>query len=168
MNPSPFASAKHINKPKDVETINDPAIWDNPEWFRRKYHEEGIGTPTIARIINRSIVLVVGRLRRYGISLRHHSEAVKSRSIHCSREWLHEQYYVKKQSLKECAGMAGVSPYTIYNWLVKFGMEPRTMHQAMAGEMNPFHGRKHTEETKNKIREALRQKKKSATNVSPP
>ena len=155
MKDSPFRSFKHSYVKREVEVIADQSIWDNKEWFHKKYEDERNGAPTIARMIDRSIVLVVGRLKRYGIKMRQHSDAVKSDSKFCSKEWLLEHYVTQGWSLKKCADAAGVVPYTIYNWLVKFGVEPRSIHEAMAGDKNPFFGKRHSEETKKKIRETL-------------
>ena len=153
---SPFPNTNQEYKRVEVEVINDPKIWDNREWFKKKYIDEELGTPTIARIVNRSVICVVGRLKKYNILMRSHKDSVKSKSPYCNYNWLNENYNIKKLGLRKCSQIADVSSYTIYNWLVKFGFEPRSPHQAMAGSMNPFHGRKHTEETKNKIREAIR------------
>jgi transposase len=155
MKPSPFPKARTAWRSKVVQVIDDPSIWDNAEWFRQKYLVEGIGTPTIARMINRSIVLVVKRLKRFNIKTRPHREAVKSKSEFCNLEWLTEFYVNKKWSLKKCARVAGVVSYTIYNWLVRFKIAPRTPQEAMAGALNPFFGRKHTAQTKEKIRQAI-------------
>jgi len=163
---SPFSDVKHVRTKKDIEVIEDADIWDNEEWFRQKYEKEGLGAPTIARMINRSIVLVTGRLKRFGIRVRSHNEAVKSKSKFCNREWLSEHYVNKHWSLKRCAKEAKVVPYTIYNWLVKFGIEPRSIHQAMAGNNNPFFGRTHSDETKKKIMEAVKAKLKRPHAVS--
>jgi hypothetical protein len=153
---SPFQNVKHVHKRRPIEVIDDPSVWDNAQWFKRKYVDEGYGTPTIARIINRSNVLVVNRLKnRYHIKTRTHKEAVKSNSKLCNLEWLTEHYVIKRWSLKKCAQVAGVVPYTIYNWLIKFKLDPRSIHQAMAGNSNPFFGRKHSEETKEKIRRSI-------------
>ena len=155
MKPSPFKKGASHTRRKVVEVIDNPDIWDNAEWFRQKYLVERHGTPTVARMINRSIVLVVKRLKRFNIKTRPHKEAVRPKSEFCSVEWLTEHYIDKKWSLKKCAQAAGVVSYTIYNWLIHFRMNPRTPQEAMAGALNPFYGRKHSAQTKEKIRQAI-------------
>ena len=152
---SPFIGTSPIKKPKHVTVIDDPRIWDNAEWFRKKYVDERVGTPTLARMINRSIAIIVKRLKRFGIKRRSLNEAARSTSKLCCESWLKEHYVDKGWPLAKCADAAGVVPYSIYNWLIKFGIEPRSMHQAMAGERNPFYGKKHSAQTREKIRQSI-------------
>jgi hypothetical protein len=170
---SPF-NTKRIYEPIKLEHVTDANIWDNEEWFRQKYHTEGLGIPTIAKIISKSVSLVANRLTKYEITTRSHADAVKSDNICCNEEWLYKHYathsqYVewcdnnakateqdggKAYSLTKCAELAKVVPYTIYNWLVHFRVPMRDISEAMTGENNPFYGRKHTETTKQKIKDA--------------
>lgn len=140
---------KPKRKADDYEVINDPAIWDNEEWFRHMYEEKKLGKRTIARIINRSKIIVMRRLHRYGIETRHE----KHTSDHpcCSRDWLLKHYcnrfdylewceennekpkdgYGMGMGISSCAKAADVNEYTIYNWLAKFGIyirEPLESH----------------------------------------
>jgi len=157
---SPFDVSYKMSK-KNVEKVDDPIIWDNKSWFEDQYRIKGRGIYLIARVIGRSTSLVKGRLDRYGIPLRSHSEAVKSKSPYCNKEWLELNYIELNKSLAKCAEEAGVSPYTICNWLAKFDIPIRDIHEAMAGRRNPFHGKKHSEETKRKIREAYRENRQN-------
>jgi transposase len=170
---SPFKTKREYKK-RDVGTVDDAAVWDNEAWFREKYEDERLGIPTIARMIGRSVSLVAGRLIKYDISTRPHSDAVKSVNPACSEEWLYYHYATKElytewcnknarqvdldggktHSLAKCAELAGVVPYTIYNWLVRFRIPMRDISEAMTGENNPFYGRKHSDATKARIRDA--------------
>lgn len=171
----PFANAKKPTPPtRNIPSVSSPDIWDNKEWFEDKYYNDGYGIPTIAKIINRSVSLVVKRFERYGIQTRSYRESMASKNPCCCPQWLMENYadreqYLewckqngkvptadggKGQTLAECAVKADVVPYTIYNWLVKFRISIRDINEAMVGKRNPFYGRKHSEETKRKIREA--------------
>ena len=170
---SPFPKGREYKK-KDVVQITDKSQWDNKEWFQQKYTVEGLGIPTIARTISKSVSLVAGRLKKYDIPTRSHGDAVKSINQACDEAWLYLNYatrdqYVewctknakpvdpaggKAQSLAKCAKIAGVVPYTIYNWLVRFKVPMRDINEAMSGENNPFYGKKHSDATKQKIRES--------------
>lgn len=170
---SPFPKGREYSR-RAIQSTTDQDIWDSRDWFVQKYEKEGLGIPTIARTIGRSVSLVAARLKRYSIPTRPHNEAVKSSNPFCSEEWLYAHYSGRDQyvewcnrnvkqidpeggrglSLAKCATIAGVVPYTIYNWLVHFKIPMRDINEAMAGEGNPFYGRKHSEETKRKIRDA--------------
>lgn len=170
---SPF-KAKQEYARKEVEQVLDANIWDNETWFRQKYEIETLGIPTIAKIIGKSVSLVASRLIKYQVATRSHSDAVKSINTACDEEWLYKHYATRDQyiewctghakvpdpdggkalSLAKCAELAKVVPYTIYNWLVRFRIPMRDISEAMTGEHNPFYGRKHSDVTKARIREA--------------
>lgn len=163
-------SIPFINKPKkekrEVERVTDPNIWDNEAWFKQQYEKNSYGIPTISRIIGRSIALVKGRLEKYQVRVRSHAESVKSKNPCFDKDWLDEHYNRKRWSLTRCAQEAGVVPYTIYNWLVSFDFEIRDIYEAMSGDNNPFHGRTHSKETKEKIRQRILELRKSSGNGS--
>ena len=170
---SPFPKGREYTR-RQVDSVEDQGIWDTKEWFNQKYAVEGLGIPTIAKMINKSVSLVAARLKRYEIQTRSHSEAVKSINDCCNEEWLYFHYASRDQyvdwctknakqvkaeggqalSLAKCAKLANVVPYTIYNWLVHFKIPMRDINEAMAGEGNPFYGRKHSDATKQRIRES--------------
>lgn len=170
---SPFPKGREYTR-REVESIQDQGIWDTKNWFNQKYAIEGFGIPTIAKIIGKSVSLVAARLKKYDIPTRPHNEAVKSSNQYCNEEWLHSHYATRDQyvdwctrnakpvssdggqalSLAKCAKIAGVVPYTIYNWLVHFKIPMRDINEAMAGEGNPFYGKKHSDVTKQRIRES--------------
>ena len=170
---SPFHTKREYEK-TNYGTETNSAVWDTVDWFRQKYEVEGLGIPTIAKIINKSVSLVANRLSKYNIQTRSHSDAVKSDNQFCDEEWLYKHYATREQyvewcdrntkapdidggkslSLTKCAELAKVVPYTIYNWLVRFKVPMRDISEAMTGKHNPFYGRKHSETTKTKIKEA--------------
>jgi hypothetical protein len=170
---SPFPKGREYSR-REVEIVQDQGIWDIKEWFSQKYTVEGYGIPTIAKMIGKSVSLVAARLKKYDIATRPHSEAVRSSNEYCNEEWLYSHYAIRDQyvewctrnakpvsqdggkalSLAKCAKIAGVVPYTIYNWLVHFKIPMRDINEAMAGEGNPFYGKKHSDATKQRIRES--------------
>lgn len=170
---SPFPKGREYTR-RDVEPVTDQDVWDNKEWFSQKYTVEGFGIPTIAKMIGKSVSLVAARLKKYEVATRPHNEAVKSTNKCCNEEWLYYHYTTRDQyvdwctknakqveaeggqalSLAKCAKLAEVVPYTIYNWLVHFKIPMRDINEAMAGEGNPFYGRKHSDATKQRIRES--------------
>lgn len=176
---SPF-NHKPSGNSRPIEHVDDKSIWDNEEWFRQKYEIERIGIPTISKIISRSPALVSSKLDRYGVEIRKHAESVCSTNPCCNKDWLMAHYVTDEEyahwlkqldkdptvsrhpeaplSLSRCAAEASVVPYTIYNWLTKFDMNIRDIHDAMSGELNPFYGKTHTTETRQRISAAIKKR----------
>lgn len=127
--PSHFKDYKNI---VEIETINDPKIWDNKEWFTKQYIHNKLGADTIAKIICRSKPIVYRRLLKYGIEIRLHKFSKKPNNIYYNRKWLLYKYYYESRSLKYIAQIAKVNTYTISNWLVGFNLPPRTTSQSNA------------------------------------
>jgi DNA-binding transcriptional MerR regulator len=119
-------------KPKVYEKVEDPKIWDNPEWFKKMYIENKYGTTIISKIIGRSQPLVYFRLKKYGIKCRNNRESKKSKNKYYNKEWLIENYCKKKFTLGQLAEIAKVSKYTISNWLVSFGILPHSRSEQIA------------------------------------
>lgn len=169
-----FPNAKRTSKARKVTKV-PKEVWDNRDWFYNQYHVKENGMLIISKMIDRSTALVRNRLQKYGVPIRSHKDALKSKNDYCNEKWLMEHYADRKQyikwckknkikvedgmgkglTLRECAKLAGVkSAYTVYNWLIKFDIQIRDIHEAMAGERNPFYKKQHSEETKEKIRQA--------------
>ena len=156
--PSPFANMARPVKPKEEVEALPPEVWDNVEWFRQAYTDKKWGIPTIARQIGHGVAFVSSRLKRYNIQTRKHADSCASKNECCSEQWLMENYATKQQylewaqnkgiepsvecgrgySIRKCARVAGVTPYTVYNWLAKFKISTRNIHDAMRGDLNPL------------------------------
>jgi transposase len=111
------------------DEVVDESIWDNHDWLYEHYVVKGLGTPKIARIAGTYDKKIQRRLRRYGI------ERVgfgRCNNKCCNKEWLVKHYLKEKMTLMECAKLANVNIYTIYNWLLKFDIYPRGQHEASA------------------------------------
>lgn len=150
---------KRLSDTKKVQapvTIVPKEIWDNEEWLRNKYEIEKVGLPTIARMIDRSVTLVKRRFDRYKIATRDLRSSMASKNPMCTKQWLLDNYENGGKTLVECAEIANVSPHTISKWLAKFKMSIRDINEAMAGDRNPFWGRRHSEQTKERLRSAYK------------
>ena len=142
---------KPPRKSSQYKAIKDPKIWNNEEWFR-KMHEKGLGKRTIARLIGRSMPLVLTKLRKYGIESDH---SHTSSHACCNGEWLAFHYctrpdyleWCKDNNIKPAAGglaltitqmaeTTDVSYYTIINWLSKFGIYIRGISESMTVTAN--------------------------------
>lgn len=96
-----------------------------------------------------------------------------------NKEQLHQLYIIEKQSLRTIASKLGVSAPTVQNYLKKFGLQTRSISEALTGRKlseehnrnktkaqtgsgNPFYGKNLSEETRDKIRQKHIGKKMSA------
>ena len=120
----------HRTGAKDRPSITDQKIWDNKEWFEDFYYKKKFGILAISKIIGRTVDLVYGRFRKYGIKARTHKESMKNSNPFCNENWLNEQYNIKRLCASKIAKIAGVNEYTIYNWMTKFGLEVRDIYES--------------------------------------
>lgn len=76
-----------------------------------------------------------------------------------TKEWLVEQYHGKGRSMVDIGRELHKDPKTILHWFRSYGIETRprgfaSNHQSFVkGEPSAFKGRKHTDETKERIRQ---------------
>lgn len=84
------------------------------------------------------------------------------------KEWIHHKYWVLEDSLSEIGEDIGCNAQTILNWMRYHGIPTRDYHEShkghlsgnymqserFEGEKNPFYGKHHTEEAKEKDRKA--------------
>lgn len=122
----------YINRGIAYPKVTDRKIWDNKFWLNYMYNEVRLGTSIISSIVGRSNFYVKRRFRRYGIKLRSIKEGSVTLNPYCVKEWLEEHYVLERKTLSECARLANVNNYTIYNWLVKYGFEIRDKYEANA------------------------------------
>lgn len=74
-----------------------------------------------------------------------------------TKEWLYSEYHEKKKTANQIAREIGRDPKRVWEWIRDYGMETRPRgneygHRFQKGDISPFTGRKHTQETKDKIR----------------
>jgi transposase-like protein len=117
-----------------------PSVWNNREWLEQKYTVEGYGMRVIAFMIGRTIEYVYRRLLQFGIKTRPKIGSVSKNPCY-SKEWLVENHIILGRSIRHCARIASVNPYTIYNWAAKFGVVLRDKHSCLAGDRSPTYGK---------------------------
>jgi len=76
-----------------------------------------------------------------------------------TKEWLFEHYVTKKMDTSQIGKIVNRDPKSVWNWLKDFDIPTRgrgtdIRQQFIKGQINPFLGKKHTPEAKQKIREA--------------
>lgn len=115
------------------------SVWNNPEWFHKTYNS-GFGVRPICQMTGLSIPAVFNRLKKYGVRIRPHGEAVASHNPYRTKEWLIDTYVNKRWTLTQCAEIAAVSPYTIVKWLAHFNLSIRDTYQKSAKPFLPPNG----------------------------
>ena len=140
--------ARHSERPFSYRTvkkftyqkITDRDIWDNYTWLNFMYHDADLGILVLSQITGRSCFYLSRRMKQYGIKRKSHEVACAPKNPYYTREWVDEKYNIEGCTIWQCAKLAGVNPYTIYNWLVKFGYEIRDQYECRAGERNRRYG----------------------------
>lgn len=99
----------------------------DPRTFEQLYSK--YGGRVLARMAGVSPTQILYCARKYGIQ----SPRTQWRGPphpYKNKEWLMEMYVARGLSTIQCASMAGVCDRTIRNWLVYFGIKPRTISEA--------------------------------------
>ena len=91
----------------------------------------------------------------------HHEDKKRLKPV--DRDWLYEKYIVEGRSCPEIARIVSRNPKRVWEWLQGYGIptRPRGMNWGsnrrfaffLHGDPSPFKGKRHTEETKQKLRE---------------
>lgn len=117
-----------------------PSVWNNREWLEQKYIVEGYGMRSISRMTGKKVEYIYNRLRHFGIKTRPKIGSVSKNSCY-NREWLVENHIILGRSIRHCARIASVNPYTIYNWAAKFGVVLRDKRECNAGDRSSTYGK---------------------------
>lgn len=72
-----------------------------------------------------------------------------------NKRWLYKKYLEEEKSIPEISRLCNCSFNAIWIWLKKYGVQTRNISEAKKGKLcgknNPFHGKKHSKESKFKI-----------------
>jgi len=131
----PECPFKNYPKPKSRKFIPSEIVpkevwFNNPAWWYEMYTVRGYGSGEIATMINRYYIKTRFYLLKYGIKLRTHHEATRSKNPYCNPEWLEEMYIINQYTMEKIAEIAGVTDHAIYYWLVNFGFPIRDINEA--------------------------------------
>jgi hypothetical protein len=77
------------------------------------------------------------------------------------KDWLYDQYWNKKKSLKKIGNECNVSPVTIQRNMIKFDIPRRTNSDANKGRICAMKGKNHSLETRLKMSKSNKDKKKT-------
>jgi hypothetical protein len=106
--------------PAEPVEIVPPEIWKyNKPWWLENYAKYGI--PKLAKMIGKRQGAVIDHLRYLGIP-RNTTRRRFPENPCCNKDWLEEHYIIRGKTLRECAELANVNAYTIYNWLATFSL----------------------------------------------
>lgn len=142
-------------------------------WLYRKYWEEELNTYEIADIVSCGETAVLNALKRHNIKRRTSSEGLLNKNpILNNKEWLNQKYWVEKLNSFQIAEIVGCNSHqTVLNALNRLNIPRRNLSESLKGikrsektkrkmakskegKNNPFFHKHHSEETKQKIREA--------------
>lgn len=79
-------------------------------------------------------------------------------SLGFTKEWLIDQYITQGKDANQIGREIGRDGKSVWNWLVGYGIKTRPRggktlpHSFQKGQKNPFEGKKHSRETKDKLR----------------
>ena len=74
-----------------------------------------------------------------------------------TKDWLIDQYIVRKKDANQIGREIGRDGHSVLNWMVGYGIQTRPRggltlpHSFKKGQVNPFKGKKHSQETKDKL-----------------
>ncbi|GAI23202.1 unnamed protein product, partial [marine sediment metagenome] len=115
----------------------------NLYWVKRKNSRQ------IAKMFGVAKSTVLSWMKDYEIPVR---PPYRERKKNFSKEDLGTLYWNQKLTQAQIAEKIGVSQSLIYQYMKKWNISARTLSEIASGEKNPFFGKKHTAETKQKIR----------------
>lgn len=115
------------------------------DWLHQKYWGEKRSLNQIAKLVGGGCSRDTVRyaMKHFGISRRNLSEAQEGIYLYpllCDKQWLNEQYIVKKQSSCKIAEIVGrCSPGTVLLALKRFGLQGRNLSDARKLQRFPTH-----------------------------
>lgn len=136
---------------------------NSKEWLVKEYIEEELSTTKIAEKVGCNPVTVWNHLKKFGIPIRSHSEAIRGEKNYwygkiffkhkqlADKDWLYEKYWTDGLSTREIAEIVNCDPATIFSALRRHNIKTRTLSEANQGERSFFWGKHHTQESKDKM-----------------
>ena len=108
---------KYIKKKPPIKRV-PRRIWsNNKKWWVETYKNHSIYD--IMKMTGIKKTSIYHHLRKFGIKTRGNKLALHPKHPCCNKEWLYNNYVIKKLSKQQCAKLAGVSEDTISSWLIK-------------------------------------------------
>jgi len=104
--------------------------YQDEDWLRKKYHEEGNSTSEIADLTEVTRSTILRWMDKFDIERRGHGTPQKE-GRYKIEAWLREQYIERRRSIRDIAEECGVSKATPRHWLHKFDIKIRQGSEAI-------------------------------------
>lgn len=120
-------SKRVIKKPLTINkrVVDPPPPAEYTHAWVLECFDAGYPVRSIARAANKNRETIAKVLIKNNRQIRDAKEVLKSTHPCCNRAWLKKHYIDKKLSQTQCARLAGVSRYTMGEWLVQHGFRTR-------------------------------------------
>lgn len=109
--------------------MNKERKYRDEEWLRKQYVSKEKSTKQIAQEFGYGSTTICDWLKKHGIGVRSHGEAVSKAKtpdgLYTDKEWLKTEYIEKRKSVHQIADECGASRNTITTWLEKLGIGTR-------------------------------------------
>lgn len=102
----------------------DPSLIGHPAWLKKQYETEGLGAPSIAKMLGVHVRDVYKAFKKYGIERRTVSQSMNLvfRDVRPSKEWLEEHYVKLGWNFEQCAARLGIDWKTVKAALIQYGL----------------------------------------------
>ncbi len=77
-------------------------------------------------------------------------------------QWLRKHYYADGCNLATAAGLLGIEKRTLWAFLRRRGLQTKPQSECQVGILNGFHGRRHSDETKQRVGQSSRSRQSAA------
>jgi len=128
-----FKPKNNIHNDTNVAPI-DPIVntenWDSKEWLESIYPKYSVRA--IARAVGVDKNTVSKKIKKYGIKIVDNNYAKRSKNPYCNKSWIYENYIVNRKTIRECSDIAGISPRSFLQWLVRFEIPLRNNQERFA------------------------------------
>lgn len=131
--------------------------YQNKEWLRKKYWDEGLSTGQIGKICKKNGITISRQLKKYNIPIRSNSERHLGQIAwnmiwnNIDKKWLYNKYIEEKLPMGKIAKLYGVSLPTIYRCLKRFNILIRSLSEANKGHIPWNKGIPRSKETLEKM-----------------
>jgi len=98
--------------------------YQNPEWLRKKYCEEGLSGPQIATLIGAGHTTIYTWMTKFGIARR-------KMGANPDAGWLRQQYWVKGLSRSDIGKLLRIDRATVLYWMKKHNIPRRNRRESL-------------------------------------
>ena len=137
---------QHMSQKREMPEL--PIFEDSATWFKMAYIDKRCSLTQLAEFTNKSIGYVSGKLSKYGIQVRSISEGVRRLDPKTIVE-----AYQKLGSMSKVADVFNCTITAISKILESNGVVPTSVSEMFSGDGNPFFGKSHPDDVREKCAE---------------